>query len=93
MAGLDGIRNRIEPEAEVRDNINALAEEEAVRRGIRKLPTDLFEACDEMKKDPLLKELLGERVFEQYYASKLAAWKEYDSQVTNWEIESYLYKI
>ena len=46
-----------------------------------------------MKKDPLLRELLGNRVFEQYYDSKLAAWKEYDSQVTNWEIESYLYKI
>ncbi len=93
MAGLDGIRNQIEPEAEVRDNINAMAEDEAARRGIRKLPTDLYEACEEMRKDPLLRRLLGERVFEQYYASKLAAWKEYDSQVTNWEIESYLYKI
>lgn len=93
MAGLDGIKNQIEPEAEVRDNINAMAEDEAARRGIRKLPTDLYEACEEMCKDPLLRELLGERVFAQYYASKLAAWKEYDSQVTNWEIESYLYKI
>ena len=93
MAGLDGIKNEIEPEAEVRDNINALTEEEAAKRGIRKLPTDLLEACDEMKKDPLLRNLLGDRVFEQYYDSKVAAWKEYDSQVTNWEIESYLYKI
>mgnify|MGYP001078032905 FL=1 len=75
------------------DNINLISEAEAEGRGIRKLPTDLLEACKEMKKDPLLRELLGERVFEQYYASKLAAWKEYDSQVTNWEIESYLYKI
>ncbi len=46
-----------------------------------------------MRKDPLLKELLGERVFEQYYDSKIAAWKEYDAQVTSWEIEAYLYKI
>lgn len=93
MAGLDGIKNKIEPEAEVRDNINALSEEEAIKRGIRKLPTDLLEACEEMKKDSLLRTLLGDRVFEQYYDSKLAAWKEYDSQVTKWEIESYLYKI
>ena len=70
-----------------------MAEDAAARRGIRKLPTDLYEACEEMRKDPLLRRLLGERVFEQYYASKLAAWKEYDAQVTNWEIESYLYKI
>lgn len=93
MAGLDGIKNKIEPEPEVRDNINALAEECAAGRGIRKLPTDLLEACGEMKKDALLQELLGSRVFEQFYDSKIAAWKEYDAQVTNWEIESYLYKI
>lgn len=87
------LKNQIEPEEKVLDNINVISEEEALQRGIRKLPTDLLEACKEMKKDPLLRKLLGERVFEQYYASKIAAWKEYDAQVTNWEIESYLYKI
>jgi glutamine synthetase len=46
----------------------------------------------EMEKDNLIKELLGERVYKLYYNAKLDAWSEYDSQVTNWEIESYLYK-
>ena len=92
MAGLDGIRNQIEPPAEVQDNINILSEDEAQARGLEKLPTDLLDACMEMKKDTLLKDLVGDRVFDQYYESKIAAWKEYDSQVTNWEIESYLYK-
>lgn len=92
MAGLDGIKNQIEPPAEVLDNINALTEDEAQARGLEKLPTDLLDACMEMKKDTLLKDLVGDRVFDQYYESKIAAWKEYDSQVTSWEIESYLYK-
>ena len=92
MAGLDGIRNQIEPPAEVQDNINILSEDEAQARGLEKLPTDLLDACMEMKKDTLLKDLVGDRVFDQYYESKIAAWKEYDSQVTSWEIESYLYK-
>ena len=92
MAGLDGIRNKIEPPKEICDNVNSLGGAEAVRRGLTALPTDLLEACEEMKRDNLLKELLGERVFEQYLESKVAAWKEYDSQVTKWEIESYLYK-
>jgi glutamine synthetase len=91
-AGLDGIKNKIEPDAEVRDNINAVSEEEAARRGIQKLPTDLYKACMAMEEDNLVRELLGERVYELYYNAKLDAWKEYDSQVTNWEIESYLYK-
>jgi Glutamine synthetase len=94
VAGLDGIQNKIEPQMEeVRDNINFISEEEAKKRGIEKLPTDLLQACDEMKKDPLLRELIGERVFGQLYDSKIAAWKEYDAQVTAWEIASYLYKI
>jgi glutamine synthetase len=92
-AGLDGIKNKIEPSEEVSGNINAISEEEATRRGIEKLPTDLFEACMAMEKDSLVRDLLGERVYELYYKAKLDAWKEYDSQVTNWEIESYLYKI
>lgn len=92
MAGLDGIKNKIEPSEEISDNINSLTETEAAKRGIEKLPTDLLEACSEMKKDNLLKYLLGDRVFAQYYDSKIAAWKEYDGQVTPWEIESYLYK-
>lgn len=93
MAGLDGIKNKIAPEAEVRYNINSISEAEARLRGIEELPTDMLQACREMKKDPLMRELLGERVFAQIYDSKIAAWKEYDAQVTAWEVESYLYKI
>jgi glutamine synthetase len=45
-----------------------------------------------MEQDNIVKDLLGERVYELYLNAKLDAWREYDSQVTNWEIESYLYK-
>ncbi len=93
MAGLDGIQNHIVPEPQVMDNIHALSEEQAKERGLQKLPTDLQAACCEMKNDFLVRDLFGTRVFEQYCASKEAEWKEYDAQVTNWEIESYLYKI
>lgn len=93
MAGLDGIENKIEPPAEVRDNIQALGESEARARGIDMLPQNLWMALKEMEDDTMVKEFLGDRVFEQFYESKLAAWKEYDTQVSNWEIESYLYKV
>ena len=93
MAGLDGIKNKIAPEAEVRYNINSISEAEARLRGIEELPTDMYQACQEMKKDTLMRDLLGERVFTQIYDSKIAAWKAYDAQVTAWEVESYLYKI
>ena len=57
------------------------------------LPQNLWMALKEMEDDTMVKEFLGDRVFEQFYESKLAAWKEYDTQVSNWEIESYLYKV
>jgi glutamine synthetase len=91
-AGLEGIKNKTMPAPEVRDSINSLSEQEAAARGIEKLPTDLFEACLAMEQDNIVKDLLGERVYELYLNAKLDAWREYDSQVTNWEIESYLYK-
>lgn len=92
MAGLDGIKNKIEPGEETHGNINMLTEKEAWVRGIEMLPTNLLEACREMKADPLINDLVGERVFDQYLASKIKEWREYDMQVSNWEIESYLYK-
>ena len=92
MAGLDGIKNKIEPKPESRESMNALAEEDAAIRRLEKLPTDLLEACKEMRKDTLLRDLLGDRVFEQFYHSKVSACKEYDSQETSWDIDSYLYK-
>ena len=93
MAGLDGIKNKIEPlNSEIRVNVNAMSDDEARVRGLQKLPMNLKEACAEMQKDDLLRKLLGDKVFEQFYDSKLAAWEEYDAQVTNWEIDSYLYK-
>lgn len=92
MAGLDGIKNKIEPGEEIHGNINKLSSAEANVKGIEKLPTDLAEACEAMKQDRLIRDLVGERVFEQYYESKMREWQEYDGQVTAWEIESYLYK-
>lgn len=73
MAGLDGIKNKIEPKPESRESMNALAEEDAAIRRLEKLPTDLLEACKEMRKDTLLRDLLGDRVFEQFYHSKVSA--------------------
>ena len=60
----------------VMDNINVISEESTKARYQKSCPQDLLEACEEMRKRPLLKELLGERVFEQYYDSKIAAAEE-----------------
>lgn len=76
-AGLDGIRNRIMP----REKGDMWTEE---------LPATLKEAIEEMKKDPFIKETLGEYAYESYAALKEQEWEEYRAQVSEWELQQYL---
>jgi glutamine synthetase len=50
-------------------------------------------AVKELKKDSLVREVLGEHVTRKYTEAKEADWKRYREQVSAWEIEEYLYKI
>ena len=46
-----------------------------------------------LEKDEYILEVLGEHISRNYIAAKRTEWAEYTSQVTDWEIEQYLYKI
>ena len=70
-----------------------MTEEERKKQGIETMPLNLKEALDEMKKDPLIYEVLGNHIFEKYIQAKEKEWEEYTNFVTNWEMEQYLYKI
>ena len=52
----------------------------------------LDEAIQCMKKDPLVKRVLGDHIFEKYIEAKELEWKEYKNCVSQWEIDSYLAK-
>ncbi|MHC4618268.1 MAG: glutamine synthetase family protein [Planctomycetota bacterium] len=89
-AGLDGIKNKLEPPEPVEENIYQLDGESLVQRNIDVLPTSLLEALDELKKDTLIQEVLGRHLFERYIDVKTKEWDQFKKQVTNWEIETYL---
>lgn len=91
-AGLDGIANKIEPPASVDCNIFEMSKADRKQMGIEELPGTLYEAIKEMEKDSFLQEVLGNHIFEKYITAKKKEWQEYRSQVTDWEIEQYLYK-
>ena len=93
MAGLEGIRNHIEPPASVDRNIFEMSEEERREMNIKALPGTLIEAVNEMEQDAFVQEVLGKHVAEHYIAAKKAEWHRYRSQVTDWEINEYLYRI
>ena len=69
-----------------------MSEEERCAEGIEAIPGTLIEAVNELEKDELIKETLGEHVAKTYINAKRKEWNEYRSQVSEWEIDQYLYK-
>lgn len=92
-AGLDGIRNRIDPPAAVTENVFEMRKAQKHELGIESLPEDLGAALEAFNKDEYIKEVLGKHISEKYSEAKLAEWADYRAQVTGWEIDNYLYKI
>jgi glutamine synthetase len=89
-AGLDGIKNNLQPPEPVEENIYELDSESLVRKNIDLLPTSLAEALDALKKDKILQDTLGKHLFERYIDVKTKEWDEFKKQVTSWEINTYL---
>lgn len=92
-AGLDGIKHKMEPPKPVNGNIFELSEEEMNERNIEIIPFNLCRGVEAMEADPFIREVLGDHVFSKYVEAKKAEWDHYRKQVTQWEIDEYLYKI
>ncbi len=91
-AGLDGIKNKIEPPAAVDRNIYKMEANERDMLGIGSLPGNLLEALQELDKNELIKGALGPHIYEKFREGKLEEWEEFNIQVTPWEVASYLTK-
>ncbi len=91
-AGLDGIKKDLLPPPQVGSNVFKMTEKERKAMGIENIPQNLARAIRAMKSDNIVRETLGNHAFEKYVAYKESEWKCYRSQITKWEIESYLYR-
>ena len=88
-AGLKGIEEGYElpPEA---TSFLELSPKERAAAGVRDLPQSLAEALDAMEGSELVREALGDHVFEWFLRNKRAEWADYKSQVTPFELARYL---
>ncbi len=91
-AGLEGIKEKIDPPSSVNRNIFELTDAEKKELKIESLPSTLEEALIELENDKLLMETLGEHISEKYIAAKRDEWNQYCAQVSEWEINQYLNK-
>ena len=91
-AGLDGIEKGMTPPPSVNRNIYAMAKEEKAAAGIEALPETLKEAMISFENSGLMREVLGDHIFDKYLEAKNREWKEFRAHVTDWEVDEYLYK-
>ena len=91
-AGLDGIKNKIQPPPSTDKNIFEMTEEQRLEEGIDALPGSLEEAVKEMKKSELVREVLGDHIFNKYIEAKSKEWDDYRTKITKWELDQYLTK-
>jgi glutamine synthetase len=97
-AGLDGIKNKIDPGDPVDSNVYHLNDNQRKDLNIGILPISLKEALEEWKTDDICTRVLGKENAEKYKELKMQEWKEYEhnmprkeNEVTAWEIQKYLY--
>jgi glutamine synthetase len=89
-AGLDGIKNKIDPGKMMDYNVFDLTKRERIEKGIETLPSTINESADYLEKDELLKETLGAHVHDNILRIARAEWDAYRTQVHDWEIQRYL---
>jgi glutamine synthetase len=92
-AGLAGIEEGLELPAAQPGDVASLSDAELAARGIEKLPATLGEAIDAFAGSGLMREVLGEHVFDYIVRTKRAEWAEYCSHVGRWELDRYLAKL
>ncbi|MDI6906047.1 MAG: type I glutamate--ammonia ligase [Thermoanaerobacterales bacterium] len=89
-AGLDGIKNKIEPPEKLGVDIYHLTPEQRAAMGVASLPGSLAEALDELSRDEVIKAALGEHIYTKFIELKRQEWDAYRVQVHPWEIAEYL---
>jgi glutamine synthetase len=89
-AGLDGITNQLSLPAPVEESLYMLDETARLRRHVALLPATLGEALEDLRRDGLVREALGEHIADRFLEAKTIEWDEYRKQVHAWELERYL---
>jgi len=90
-AGLDGIKNKLTPPEAVDLNIYAMTLEERNKLGIASLPGTLKEALDALGQAPVMREALGDHIYNRFVEAKTEEWDSFRLTVTQWELDRYLH--
>jgi glutamine synthetase len=88
-AGLEGIREGLDPGTPQEDNLYELSEAQRAARGIEFLPNNLLAAVEAFAADPFVTATLGQELRDEFIRYKRAEWTSYHQTISAWEIERY----
>ena len=97
-AGLEGVKKKYQLLPPVEENIYKMSPSRQKKLNIKNLPGNLEEGIRLMEKSSLLRQTLGDHIFDKFLANKKWEVEEYrkqvsnefDKQVSNYEIKKYL---
>ncbi|MDD3520751.1 MAG: glutamine synthetase family protein [Actinomycetota bacterium] len=89
-AGMEGIKNKYPLSDPIEANIFEMNLDKREEAGIETLPDNLYEAVKNLEKSSLMKEALGEHVFNKFIENKKIEWDRYRTYVTDYELDNYL---
>jgi glutamine synthetase len=88
-AGLEGVREELDPGDPHQENLYELSPAELEKIGVQELPRTLGEAVEAFAADPFVERVLGAGLRNQFIKYKRAEWEEYHQSISPWEINRY----
>jgi glutamine synthetase len=88
-AGLEGVREKLDPGDPHHENLYELSPAELEKIGVQELPRTLGEAVDAFAADPFVEKILGPELRAEFIRYKRSEWEEYHQSVSQWEINRY----
>lgn len=89
-AGLEGVREGLDPGAPRTENMYRYNDTEIAEMGVSLLPRSLGEAIDEFRADSLSREVFGDALYQAFIDYKTEEWESYQSHISSWETDRYL---
>ena len=89
-SGMDGVKNELTPPDPVNKNMFTMSHRERRKHRIEELPRDLHDALDCLEKDEVVRDALGEHIYDRFMEAKRQEWLEYSATVGQWEIDRFL---
>lgn len=89
-AGLEGIREGLDPGEPHTENMYTYTTAELEDMGIKMLPRTLGEAIEAFAADPLSESVMGSLMYQTYVDFKTQEWFEYHNHVSDWEVQRYM---